>query len=1001
LRKALVVISLILITSGFIWAQEFGGIRGKVTDKDGVALPGVSVTLTGSKTAPRSVVSSAEGNFRFLNLPVANDYAVQFELPGFKTFTRTELAVSYGRDVNLDIVLEQASLQEEVTVVGQTPVIDTKRTQVGVNITNDMIMRLPTARDPWVMMQLSPGMLIDRENVGGSDSGQQSGYYGHGSSAGDSTWNVDGANITDNSALGAAPAYLNMAGFDEITINYGNNDVRSQTGGVQLNFITKRGGNVYSGMAYLDASKKAWQAHNIPADLQASRPSYTGAGINKVYLYGANFGGPVVKDKLWFYGSYGIQDLGTFGITGVADNTWLESGYFRLDSQLTKNTRVNLFYEYDNKLKWGRTLWGAANQAPETLWDQVGPTPIYKGEIEQMFGNLFLNAKVVYTHNVFHLIPRLGEVPNGGPYEYVDHQPETYATGNVVDYNTVRPQTNASLFGNYFAENVLGADHEFKFGVDYVHSNVSSYSLYEGGLYIDAWINGPADYPDQDDWREAVITRDCHTNMTFQRLSGYAQDTLSFGKLAVTLGLRYDMEKSLVANESTPAAPFMSNYLPALSVANFDPGIRSKILSPRLSLVYDITGDGKNVIKINAARYGTQTGYEFSTFLNPIPFYGQIALRWVDANGDGLVTQNELHGTDWETGAPTVDPDDPDGWSWFTGFDPAHPDQIVSTNKYDPSYKTPLLDELSVSYEREVIPDFAVRLEGFYKKLHRRHWDRAILSDGTLETEDNWYLIGTEPITGADYYGRDDYNIGYYKTNYLDGTLQPDGSLTGATTKLSSYERYLAAEIVLKKRLSHNWMLDGSFTLSNWKYFAGNATGGNGLMDQAAGATSLYDPTNFDYFTGGVVAPQSGGSGISAVWVNARWMAKLAGLYQFPYGLSLSFAFQARDGYITPPFVEVYQDNVNWTNLNANAPGEIGKVGGRRLPNFYELSLRLEKTFNVSEKLRFTVSGDCFNVFNSAFALEQQLNLESPDTFGQTRRILNPRVFRAGVRVEF
>jgi hypothetical protein len=196
-------------------------------------------------------------------------------------------------------------------------------------------------------------------------------------------------------------------------------------------------------------------------------------------------------------------------------------------------------------------------------------------------------------------------------------------------------------------------------------------------------------------------------------------------------------------------------------------------------------------------------------------------------------------------------------------------------------------------------------------------------------------------------------------------------------------------------------MLDGSFTLSNWKYFAGNATGGNGLMDQAAGATSLYDPTNFDYFTGGVVAPQSGGSGISAVWVNARWMAKLAGLYQFPYGLSLSFAFQARDGYITPPFVEVYQDNVNWTNLNANAPGEIGKVGGRRLPNFYELSLRLEKTFNVSEKLRFTVSGDCFNVFNSAFALEQQLNLESPDTFGQTRRILNPRVFRAGVRVEF
>jgi len=987
LRKALVIISLLLITAGFICAQEFGAVRGKVSDKEGNALPGVAVTLTGSKTAPRSVVTSTEGNFRFLNLPVANDYAVKFELTGFQGVTRTELAVSYGRDIELNITLDQAALKEQITVVGQTPVIDTKRTQVGVNITSEMIMRLPTARDPWVMMQLSPGMLIDRENVGGSDSGQQSSYFGHGSSAGDATWNIDGANITDNSALGAAPGYLNMAGFEEIQINYGNNDVRSQTGGVQLNFVTKRGGNAFSGLLFVDVSKKAWQATNLPEGLPSN---YTGAGINKVYLYGANFGGPIAKDKVWFYGSYGIQDLGTVGITGNADNTFLESGYFRLDAQLTKNTRANLFYEYDNKLKWGRTSWGAASQAPETLWNQVGPTPIYKAEIEQMFGNLFFDAKVSYTHNVFHLIPVLGEVPNGGPYQYVDHQPELFASGNVVDYNTVRPQTNASLFGNYFTEDVLGADHEFKFGVDYIRSGVSSYSHFEGGLYIDAWINGPSDYPDQDNWREAVITRDCIKNESFKRYSAFAQDTLSFGRLAVTLGLRYDMEKSIVANESTPAAPFMSNFLPALTLESYDPGMSSKIFSPRLSVVYDISGDGKNVVKLNLARYGTQTGYEFSGFLNPIPFYGQIALRWVDTNSDGLVAQSELHGTDWVTGEPNVDPDDPEGWSWFTGFDPENPSQNVSTNKYDPSYKTPLLDELSLSYEREVISDFALRFEFFYKKLHRFSWNRAILSDGTLETKGNYYLIGTEPITGAQYYGRDDYQIGSYKTNYIDGTLQGDGSLSGATTMRKSYNRYIAGEIVLKKRLSHNWMMDGSFTLSDWKYFNGNAP-----------TEWPYDLTNYEYFEGGVVAPQSGGSGISAVWVNARWMAKLAGLYQFPYGISASFAFQARDGYVTPPFVEVYQDNLNYVNLNANAPGEIGKFGGRRLPNFYELSLRFEKTFNVSEKLRFSVAGDCFNVFNSATALEQLLNLEAGSDFGQTRRILNPRVFRAGVRVEF
>ena len=975
MRKALVVFSLLLLTAGFICAQEYGAIRGKVTDNEGNALPGVSVTLTGGKTAPRSIVTSAEGNFRFLNLPVANDYQVVLELTGFKTHTRTNLAVSYGRDITMDVQLEQAALEEQVTVIGQTPVIDTKRTQVGVNITSEMIMRLPTARDPWVMMQLSPGMLIDRENVGGSDSGQQSGYYGHGSSAGDATWNVDGANITDNSALGAAPGYLNMAGFEEVLINYGNNDVRSQTGGVQLNFISKRGGNAFSGMAYVDASKKQWQSTNLPEGLPAS---YTGAGIKKVYLYGVNFGGPVVKDRLWFYGSYGIQDLGTVGITGVDDNTFLESGYFRLDAQVAKNTRANLFYEYDNKQKWGRTTWGAAQEAPEVGYNQVGPTPIYKVELEQMFGNLFLNAKWAYTHNVFHLIPKLGERDAQGPdapYFVRDYQPEFYGSGNAPgDYNTVRPQTNIVFNGNYFAENVIGADHEFKFGVDYVKSSVSSYSLYTGNLQIARWA--------EDNYTEAWIIRDWYINYNFDRFSAFAQDTMTFGRLSMTLGARYDVEKSIVANVLQPAVPYptLAYYLCELSIDKFDPGMRSKVLSPRLSLVYDISGDGKNVLKLNLARYGSQTGYEYAGFLNPVP-WAEIDLPWEDGMYGGT-----LDGRVQEVELGYGDPGDPDNWSWFGGFDPDNPSVAASTNKYDPNYKTPLLDEISVSFERELMTDFAIRLEGFYKNRHRYAIDRGILGDDTLETRDNLIPL-TDEVTGAAYTERWDWPIGSYRTNYLDGVLQSDGTVNGSI-KNKEHERYIAGEIVLKKRLSHNWMLDGSITLSDWKYFHGNPK------------ADWYDITNWDFYEGGVVAPQSGGSGISNVWVNSRWMVKMAGLYQFPYGLSASFAFQARQGYVYPPFNQVYRWGYGWTNIYSNEIGEIGKFGDQRLPNFYELSLRAEKTFNVSEKLKFTFAADCFNVFNSATALERQADLTSA-RFGMTQRILNPRVFRFGVRVEF
>jgi hypothetical protein len=964
LKKALALFAALLFVGAFVYGQQNGAIRGKVVDKDGNPLPGVSVTLTGSKTAPLTVVTSAEGNFRFLSLDTANDYQLKFELQGFKPLVREKLVVSYGRDITLDITMEQAALEETVTVVGQTPVIDTKKTQVGVNISEDEIMRLPTARDPWVLMQMAPGMLVDRENVGGSDSGQQSGYYGHGSSEGDSTWNIDGANITDNAALGAAPAYLNMAGFEEILINYGNNDVRSQTSGVQLNFISKRGGNAFSGMLWLDASKADWQSNNIPTGLPSS---YTGAGIDKVYLYGANFGGPILKDKLWFFGSYGIQDLGTHGITGVADNTWLESGYFRLDAQLTKGTRANLFYEYDNKQKWGRTWLGSAQQAPDTVWNQVGPTPIYKGEVEQLFGNLYLDGKIAYTHNTFHLIPYLGDVPNGGLPMLWTRQPETYMSQNTPDYGTVRPQTNANFYGNYFAEKVLGGDHEFKFGVDYTQSTVTSFSIFENNVWLNYW-------PD-DNWYEAWVIRDWHINFKFNRFSAYAQDTMTFGRLTVGLGLRYDAEKSIVANASQPESPLMSYYLPALSIDKFDSGMRSKIFSPRFSLVYDITGDGKNVVKLNVARYGSQTGYEFASFMNPVP-WAEIDLRWVDENGDGRVTQNELFGTDWETGEPTVDPMDPDGWSWYGGFDPANPSLAQTLNAYDPNYKTPLLDEVTLSYEREVMTDFAVRLELFYKNRHRFSYDQPRNSDGTVFTADQ-YVNDVEGTTGATYTELTDAPNGWYRSNYIHaGVLDKE------------HERYMAAEIVLKKRLSHNWMLDGSFTYSDWKYFHGNPK------------SDYYDQTNYDFYEGGVVAPQSGGSGISNVWVNSRWMFKLSGLYQFPYGISGSFSFNAREGYVYPPFVETYRSGYGWTNIYSNQIGTIGKFGDQRLPNFFELSLRVEKTFHLGENYRFTVGADCFNVFNAHTSLEDQANLES-SRFGELQRILNPRVFRFGVRFEF
>jgi hypothetical protein len=960
MKKTFILLTMLCLVGVFSFAQDFGAIRGTVHDAEGNSLPGVKVTLTGNKIAPMSVITSAEGNFRFMRLPVAKDYNLKFELQGFKSEVREQQVISFGGDVEYDIVMQVATLEETVTVVGQTPVIDTKKTQVGVNITEQMIMGLPTSRNPWVLMQLAPGMMIDREDVGGAEAGQQSGYHGGGSDSGDSTWNVDGATITDNAALGATPAYLDMSGYEEMQIAYANNDISKMTGGVQLNFISRRGGNRYSGNFFLDMEQKEWQSENIPADLKAR--GYKGAGIDRVSLYGANFGGPFIKDKLWFFGSYGIQDINARTLAGTTDKTYLLSGYARADWQITSGTRLNLYYQYNSKIKLGRTTWSSTQQAPETLLNQRGPSPIYKAEIDQVFGNLFLNAKFVHSYNTFYLDPQLGaRTSNGtGPYLYLDYYPDFYASGNIGASGTERPTYDLNFQGNYFAENLLGGDHEIKFGADMAWGKVHSYGLQEGYLNIARFqpVNGVP-------WVEAWVISDFETREGFTRYSGWISDSATFGRITVNLGLRYDSETANIDPEGQPAVPFFSSVIGDLKVGKIKSPGKSSVLAPRLGVVWDIFGTGKDVIKLNVARYSTQTGFwVYGDIINPIP-YREVDLRWVD-NGDGRVQANELFGTDWATGLPTVSPFDPAGWSWYSGFN--LDGTAATTNVLDPNLNCPLLDEISASYEKEIISDFSVRLEAYYKKRHRLIWDLGQMANGTVETAANWYQQGVDSVTGAPYYARLERPIGTYRTN-----------------QNNAYTAYKAIELVLKKRLSNNWMLDGSFTLMDWKYWAKGDT---------------LDLTNYSYYDGGAQAPQAGGSGISDVFVNSRWLAKMTGMYQFPYGFNASFSITARDGYVINPFNQVNRRNIGWTNINAAAIGKIGKCGDTRLPALAVLNARIEKVFNLSDTMSVAVACDAFNILNTNTALSQQARLNSVN-YGNTLRIVNPRVLRFGVHFNF
>ena len=977
MKRIIILLMIFFLIAVFVSAQEFGAIKGTVKDADGAPLPGVSVTLTGSKIATMSVVTSEKGNFRFLNLAVADDYALKLELDGFNTLIRDKLVVVFGRDLNLDITLEQAAITEEVVVVGQAPVIDAKRAQVGINVGEEMIMGLPTARNPWVIMSLIPGVLIDREDVGGNEAGQQSAYYGHGSSEDDNTWGIDGANITDNSALGSAPAYVNISSYEEVQINYGNNDIRSQTGGVQINLVSKRGGNDYSGTFYLDLERNAWQADNVPDDLKDL--GYSAAGINRLYLYGANFGGPFVRDRLWFYASWGVQDIDALTLSGESDRTWLVSGYGRLDFQITPSLKVNIFGEYDNKQKWNRADWGYTQQDPDALWNQIGPSSFYKGELEYIVGDLYLNAKASFMGGPFTLEPVQGQRTSDGSGNYMiqSYYPSYYMSSNIYEYGTDRDQINANLSGIYFAEDVLGADHEFKFGVDYVTATTTTHAYYEGNLSLNYW--GPDDTLPNGEWWEAWLNRDYMLNYAFYRYSAFIQDTATFGRLALNLGVRYDQEKSLVKDVDIPASPWLPQYMPAVKIDEYDPGVKWSVISPRLSLTYDLFGNGKDVIKLSLARYGSQSGNNLADWVNPVG-WTEIDLLWQDYNEDGRVTGDELFGYDWDTGE-LRDPNDPDYWIWYSSsVNPDDPTSLVSLNRYDSDYNSPLLDELSVSYEKELFADFATRLEFFYKKRHNQTWRQSIKADGELETESNYYVAGEDDTVGYNIYGRDELYPYEYITNHQ-----------------KMFDRYLGAQLVFTKRLSNKWMFNGSFTYADWKrYYEGEYLG---IIDDIKSADVAVGLNNQEYFDGGMVAPESGGSGVRDIYVNSRWQLKLSGMYQFPLGINFSGVFSAREGYVMPTNVLVYMPGIGYGELYGNPDGG-GRFGDQRLPTFWVLNFRLEKIFQVSDRSSVTVSADAFNITNSAHSLKKELRITA-DEFGQDLRILNPRVFRIGVRFNF
>ncbi len=525
-------------------AQAIGSIFGKVTDASGGVLPGVTVTVSGpSLQAPLVATTSESGTYQFPSVPIGT-FTVTFELASFKKAQRPNVVITTGFNAGVDQKLEIGSMSEEVTISAASPVVDTKKTATGATFTADILEKIPTARDPWQIINMTPGVQAGL-NVGGSSSGQQVGLSSRGTGA-NVQWNLEGGSITDLSS-NSSPSYFNFDSFSEIQVTNGGGDVTVQSSGLSINLVTKSGSNVFKGSVVGTFENDKMQAQNVTEKLfnLGQNGFLSGNPLKRIANYSAEFGGPIVKNKLWFWGAADKQDinvgilnffdasLGAFCSDLVAaqkartlgstitygnlkqvqkclgnDKTVIKDLQWKFNYQLNSSNKLQYLFISDNKYRNARGAnsttqkEATSQQTSDKPWGLPLPThSILHTWIAS--DKLVFNNQFTYVHGGFFLdyqdVPPQGACAQSrytGSDQVYAGRGDTclwnlQSLGNRTTgvssrsktntYQTTRHSWEAKTDGTYFLTHTLGGDHSLKFGLGWRRNPIQSFSHYSGG----------------------------------------------------------------------------------------------------------------------------------------------------------------------------------------------------------------------------------------------------------------------------------------------------------------------------------------------------------------------------------------------------------------------------------------------------------------------------------------------------------------------------------------
>jgi len=752
-------------------ARAQSTLTGVVKDTSGAVLPGVTVEAASPVLIEKIRVGSTDenGGYRLVDLRPGT-YTLTFTLGGFSTVKREGLELPSDFTMTVNGELKVGALEETVTVTGSSPVVDVQSTTKSQVLSRETLDAIPTGRTIQGMGQLVTGVSLNVPDVGGSRAMQQTYMSAHGMSASQTTVQVDGLMVNGLDGDGAVQNYFNSSMSQEMVYTTSGAAADVSGGGVKLNMIPKDGGNRFAGSMFGGYQNKSFQTDNLTDELKA-RGLKSADGIDKLSNFEGSVGGPIKKDRAWFFFSARSFNLNTLpadvfnadGSPGV-DAQNINSAQVRVVWQISQKTKLSA---YNDRLGKNRGAAMTAGFDPATA-AQVWNSPIYTtGSVKltsTLTNRILVEAGVSTNYERYNIMYEPGISKQRGT-------PEWYSTVNKQDL-ALGTQFNAALYelGQYpdryaisGAVSYVSGSHNVKVGIQnswgrYRRTRVANGDLrafFLNGVPSQAQIlNTPLD-----------LTDELHGDTGI-----YAQDVWTLNRLTLNYGARWEYFTHGIPLETSPAGRFTA-------ARTFGPIEMPtwKSIAPRFGAVYDLFGNQKTALKFSLGKYMQAGSTGFTETYNPLALT-TANVTWTDLNGD-KVPQGELGCAYLSAGCEINLAQLPAGFG------------VLSIANFDPDIKRMYNIETSVSVQHELFPRVSVSGGWFhrdYKNLRRR--DNVLQSftdytpftlfspiDGTPITYYNVSVAARTRVNTVDTTASSDRTLGYNGFEYSFNARLPKG----------------------------------------------------------------------------------------------------------------------------------------------------------------------------------------------------------------------------------